>query len=63
MHLMLHEFILIVNTRMTILLKWFEGNDLVEVITTFKEPCGFLSVHGTIDATQINLQKPRKFCN
>jgi len=37
--------------------KWLKGNDLVKVMARFKDLCGLSSVHGTIDVTQIHLQK------
>jgi hypothetical protein len=31
-------------------MKWQEGNDSIEVMDGFKDFCGMLLVHGTIDA-------------
>jgi hypothetical protein len=40
-------------------MKWLEGNGLIEVMDGFKDFCGMLSIHGTIDATQIHVQKSK----
>jgi hypothetical protein len=40
-------------------MKWPEGNDLIEVMDGFKDFCGMSLVHGTIDATQIHVQKTK----
>jgi hypothetical protein len=31
-------------------MKWQKGNDLIEIMDGFKDFCGVLLVHGTIDA-------------
>lgn len=40
-------------------LKWLINNDLLEVMARFKDLCGLPSIHGTINATYIHLQKPK----
>jgi hypothetical protein len=56
-HLVLHEFVCVVNVMLKIQIKWHARNDLVEVMTIFKNL--LLSVHSTINVTQIHLQKPK----
>jgi hypothetical protein len=40
-------------------MKWPKGNDLIEVMARFKDFYDMPSVHGTIDATQIHVQKSK----
>ncbi len=51
MHLVLHEFVCAMNVVFKIQLKWDVGDDLVEVVTKFRNVCSLPSIHGTIDAT------------
>jgi len=56
-HLVLHEFMCVMNFVLKNQMKWLKGNDLIEVMDGFKEFCGMLLVHGTIDATKIHVYK------
>jgi hypothetical protein len=42
-------------------IKWLEGEDLLQVMGTFKNFCGLLVIHDGIDVTQIHIRKPRGF--
>jgi hypothetical protein len=59
-HLVLHEFVCVVNVVLKIQPKWHVGDDLIKVMIGFKDLCGLPSVHGTINATQIQLQKNQR---
>jgi hypothetical protein len=58
-HLLLHEFVCVANVVLKIQLKWFVGDDLVEVMAQFKDLCGLPLVHGAIDVPHIHLYKPK----
>ncbi len=51
MHLVLHEFVCAMNVVLKIQLKRHVGDDLIEVMTRFKNLCNLPSIHGTINAT------------
>ncbi len=55
MHLMLHEFICVVNKVLKSKFKWLEKIEMVEIMTGFKDFYGLPSIHGAIDATHIHL--------
>jgi hypothetical protein len=57
MHLVLYEFISIVNVVLKLQIKWHEGSDFIEVMAKFKELCGLPLIHSAINATLIHLQK------
>jgi hypothetical protein len=40
-------------------IKWLKGEDLMQVMTTFKNFCGLPVIHDAIDVIQIHIQKPR----
>jgi len=40
-------------------IKWLGGEDLVQVMATFKNFCGLLVIYDAIDVIQIHTQKPR----
>lgn len=56
-HLVLHEFMCAMNIVLKNQMKWPKGNDLIEVMARFKNFYDMSSVHGTIDATRIHVQK------
>ncbi len=49
-HLVLHGLMCAMNSVLKNQMKWQEGNDSIEVMDGFKDFCGMLLVHGTIDA-------------
>jgi len=51
MHLVLHEFVCAMNVLLKIQFKRHVGDDLVEVMTRFKNLWSLPSIHGTIDVT------------
>jgi hypothetical protein len=59
MHLVMYEFVSIVNVVLKLQIKWHEGSDFIEIMARFKELCGLSLIHSAIDATLIHLQKPR----
>jgi len=58
-HLVLQEFVFSMNKVFGAKMKWLEGEDLVQVMATFKNFCGLLVIHDAIDVTPIHIQKPR----
>lgn len=58
-NLVLHEFVWFVNQMFQIQITWFEGKDLVQVMIGFRKFCNLLTIHGTIDITQIHVFKPK----
>jgi len=57
MHLVLYEFIYIMNVVLKLQIKWHEGSDFIEDMAKFKELCGLPLIHNAINATLIHLQK------
>jgi hypothetical protein len=55
----MYKFVYVVSVVLKFQIKWHEGSDLIEVMARFKELCGLLLIHGTINVTLINLKKPR----
>jgi len=43
-------------------IKWPKRDDLVQIMTSFHDLCSLLIIHGTIDVTQVQIQKPKRFC-
>jgi hypothetical protein len=56
MHLVFHEFVFFVNLVFQNQIKWPKKDDL------FHDLCSLIIIHGTIDVTQVQVQKPRRFC-
>ncbi len=49
-HLVLHGLMCAMSSVLKNHMKWQKGNDLIEIMDGFKDFCGVLLVHGTIDA-------------
>jgi hypothetical protein len=62
MHLVLHEFVFFVNQMFPNQFKWPKRDDLVQIMISFHDLCNLLIIHGTIDVTQVQIQKLRRFC-
>jgi hypothetical protein len=57
-HLVLCEFVFVVNVVFQNQSWWLEQEDLVEVMRGFKKLYDMLSIHGAINVMQIYIQKP-----
>jgi hypothetical protein len=55
MHLVLHEFIYVVNIMLMNKFKWPKKIEMVEIMIGFKDFYGLPSIHGAIDVTHIHL--------
>jgi hypothetical protein len=55
MHLVLHEFVCIMNLVLKNQLKWPKGTDFIEFMDEFKDMCISI-IHGAIDILQIHVQ-------
>jgi hypothetical protein len=49
-HLVLHGLMCAMNSVLKNHMKWQVGNVLIEIMDGFKDFCGMLLVHGTMDA-------------
>jgi hypothetical protein len=58
MHLVLHEFVCVVNVVFQSQNWWPKQEDLVEVMRGFKKLYDMLSIHGATNVMQIYIQKP-----
>jgi hypothetical protein len=57
-HLVLCEFVFVVNVVFQNQSWWLEQEDLVEVMRGFKKLYDMLSIHGATNVMQIYIQKP-----
>ncbi len=57
-HVVLQEFLFVINIACKNQIQWCEGEDWVEIVVGFEKNCGLPSIHGTIDVIHIHIEKP-----